>query len=91
MINEAGKKTVAVKTRLPAHARASYEGNSVSVELPAEFLRTWDTSNTVGTEARQEFAAGQDLRILVEKDFKCLKPRDDEDQSEAFANPLESH
>jgi hypothetical protein len=74
-----------------AHARAKFEGNTVSVELPAEFLRTWATSNTVGTEARQEFAAGEALRILVEKDFKCLAPRDDEDQSDAFANPLESH
>jgi len=28
-----------------------------------------------------------DLRIIVEKDFACLAPRSDEDESDNFAHP----
>jgi hypothetical protein len=28
------------------------------------------------------------LRILVEKDFACLAPREGEDESDMFPNPL---
>ena len=73
------------------NARASLEGSTVSVELPEKFLADWATSQVVGTETRQTLDEGSELRILVEKDFKCLTPREDEDQSDAFANPLESH
>lgn len=72
-------------------ARARLEGAVVSVELPADFLSTWANSTVVGCEARQTIDENTELRILVEKDFKCLAPREDEDQSDAFANPLESH
>jgi hypothetical protein len=72
-------------------ARANFTEGTVSVELPADFLSTWASNTTVGTEARQSLEDGQSLRILVEKDFKCLTPREDEDQSDTFANPLESH
>jgi hypothetical protein len=72
-------------------ARARLEGSTVSVELPATFLETWSSSQVVGCEARQALGADASLRILVEKDYKCLTPRDDEDQGDAFANPLESH
>jgi hypothetical protein len=29
---------------------------------------------------------GGHLKLLVEKDFKCVSPRDDEDQSDLFQN-----
>jgi hypothetical protein len=30
---------------------------------------------------------GGRLKLLVEKDFRCISPRDDEDQSNLFKNP----
>ncbi|MGH8167708.1 MAG: DUF7009 family protein [Woeseiaceae bacterium] len=32
---------------------------------------------------------GDELSILVEKDFACLAPREGEDDSDKFPNPLE--
>ena len=72
-------------------ARASFADNCVRVELPAAFVEHWGSNEVVGTEVHQTIEDERSLRILVEKDFKCLAPREDEDQAEAFANPLEHH
>lgn len=66
--------------------RATLEGGSVTVTLPRADVEHWANSEQVGIEAEQTLAEGS-LRILVEKDFKCLAPREGEDQSDAFEHP----
>ena len=61
---------------------AQYENDRLSVLLPAERARHWARSEEVGIEAD---LAG--LRVLVEKDFACLKPRSGENESDMFPNP----
>jgi hypothetical protein len=59
----------------------------VEVRVPEKSARQWANSNEVGLSALQPLSAGDELRILVEKDFACLAPREDEDESDNFENP----
>lgn len=66
---------------------ASYEGHCVNVVLPQPVVDQWRQPEEVSIEAEQPLADGQSLRILVEKDFECLAPREGEDQGGLFPNP----
>jgi hypothetical protein len=66
---------------------ARFEAGAVEVSLPAGLAMDWASSERVGLEAEQPIGEGAHLRILVEKDFACLKPRTGENDSDAFPNP----
>ena len=55
--------------------------------LPATLAAAWAAGDQVSIEADQPLRAGEVLKILVEKDFACLKPRDDEDETDAYPHP----
>lgn len=61
---------------------ASFDGARVQVSVPRAQARSWADSDQVGLEAEH-----QGIAILVEKDFKCLTPRKNEDDGDAFPNP----
>jgi hypothetical protein len=63
------------------------EGSRIELALPADTVRRWAESETVAIEGEQPAADGRRLRILVEKDFACLKERPGEDDADAFPNP----
>ena len=60
---------------------------NLTVILPETLVLAWATTEQVSMVGEQLLDDGQRLSILVEKDFACLVPRDDEDDSEMFANP----
>jgi hypothetical protein len=62
--------------------RAEYENDRLRVLLPAPRAREWADSEEIGVEADLD-----GLRVLIEKDFACLKPRPGEDESDMFPNP----
>jgi hypothetical protein len=66
---------------------AALSSKGITVTLPKALARDWAFSDTVGIGAEQSIGAGEALRILVEKDFACLKPREGEDDGDAFPNP----
>lgn len=66
---------------------ARLEGSRVTVSVPAGLAGPWCRTEQVGLEAEQPTGDGQTLRILIEKDFTCLKTRSGEDESDAFPNP----
>jgi hypothetical protein len=66
---------------------ARFEGARIEVMLPAKVAARWTSSEEVGVEAEEPLADGSVLRILVEKDFACLKPRAGEDDADAYPNP----
>ena len=66
--------------------RARFDGDRIEVAVPTAVVRTWTESDQVGIEAEQVLPTGT-LRLLIEKDFKCLAPRPGEDDSDAFPNP----
>jgi hypothetical protein len=61
---------------------AAYESNRIVVTLPKNRADAWASSDDeVGIEHQGE------LGILVEKDWSCLKPREGEDDSDAYPHP----
>lgn len=66
------------------------EGTAVHLSIPAEQVQAWTGSNLTGFDAVITNPDGSVLKLLVEKDFKCLTERD-EDESQAFDNPLNGH
>ncbi len=67
---------------------ARFEDGRIAVVLPHDTAQAWADGNDVSIEARPAVAEGASLRLLIEKDFKCLAPRDGEDDTDAFEHPL---
>lgn len=67
-------------------AEADYDNNRVVVRFPAADIEAWAQPAEVTLHA--ELPLGDDrLELLVEKDFRCLSPRDREDDADLFPNP----
>ena len=69
-------------------ASASYTSDRMVVKLPAPKISEWAKDDSaVSLHGEVEFPLGGHLKVLVEKDFRCVSPRGDEDQSNLFQNP----
>lgn len=66
---------------------AFFSENTVTVRLPETVVLAWATTEQVSIAGDQILDDGQKLSILVEKDFACLAPREDEDESDMFDHP----
>lgn len=62
---------------------ASFHGSQINILLPATEGRAWAQNDTVGIHGEETWG----LKLTIEKDFKCLDPRRDEDESDAFEHP----
>jgi hypothetical protein len=67
--------------------RARFEGGEVEVQVPSGEASEWAASDRVSLETEQPIGDGESLRILVEKDWQCLRPRAGEDESDAYPHP----
>jgi hypothetical protein len=56
---------------------------TTTVYVPMELIKNWDRDQRVGFERTDDHG----LHILIEKDFQCLKPRANEDESNLYPNP----
>jgi hypothetical protein len=65
---------------------ASLADSTIEVRIPAAAAREWSQSDLVTLAATQSLPQGS-LRIVVEKDWACLAPRDGEDESDQFPHP----
>ena len=61
---------------------SKFEQAKITTLIPKDLLTHWDTDERVGFENQTE-----DLFILIEKDWQCLKPRTHEDESNLYVNP----
>ena len=66
---------------------AFYSSGEIRVRLPETTVLAWAGSAQVSIESEQLLDDGDTLRILVEKDFACLAPREGEDESDMFPHP----
>lgn len=64
----------------------SYSGNLIEVLVPEAIAGQWCGTDLVTLAGAQPVAAGE-LRVVVEKDFACLTPREGEDESDNFPQP----
>jgi len=67
---------------------ATFEDNRITLYLPAAFIDEWLHTDKVGFEHRMPLnGTGEQLYLLVEKDYTCLD-NVEEDQSDNYPNPL---
>lgn len=62
---------------------AAWAGAVIDLRLPAKPARDWIETDQVGMESFLPLPNGEQLELLVEKDFPC-KDRPGEDQSDLF-------
>lgn len=77
------------RLRRDPHAReisASYTNGEVEIRIPDSAAQQWCTTELV-TLAQAQAVPDGELRITLEKDFACLAPRSDEDESDNFPHP----
>ena len=68
---------------------AHFSENRLTVRLPETVVLAWAKSEQVSMAGEQRLGDGGFLKLLVEKDFRCLAPRQGEDESDMFPNPLD--
>ena len=66
---------------------AFFSDNAMTVRLPESAVLAWATTEQVSLPGEQVLDDGAMLRILVEKDFACLAPREGEDESDMYPHP----
>ena len=64
----------------------SYINNLIEIRVPENLARQWCGTDLVSLSGEQPIASGA-LRLVVEKDFACLAPREGEDESDNFPHP----
>jgi hypothetical protein len=65
---------------------AAFTDNLITLYLPENHAKGWNTNDQVGFENEMEFPGGKRLSLLLEKDFNCLTPRG-EDETDNYINP----
>jgi hypothetical protein len=68
---------------------AQFADGELLVRLPEATVVQWADSDEVSIEATQPLDDGGSLKILIEKDFACLTPREGEDESDLYPHPQE--
>ena len=64
-----------------------YKDNRISISIPTEILTKWANSDEVSLLYELSLDHENVLKLLIEKDFACLTPREDEDESDLFSHP----
>ncbi|MGN7721626.1 DUF7009 family protein [Chitinophaga sp. 22620] len=82
----AGKLHFCIRSRDIGAPAIKLESDGVHLSIPAAWFTRMLEPAEVGFDHQFENPDGSLLKILVEKDFKCLTVRD-EDDSQAFENP----
>jgi len=66
---------------------ATFEGTKITLFVPAEIPAIWAANEVVGFDNTIDTIDGNQLYLLLEKDFKCIDAPPSEDQSDNFENP----
>lgn len=69
------------------HPGAFLSDSTISIRLPEAMVLAWATTGQVSMVGEQTLDDGTRLKVLVEKDFACLAPREGEDESDMFPHP----
>ena len=68
------------------YVEAIYSENKITLKVNESLIRDWAHSDQVTISSSLDLSSNENLTILIEKDFKCLSPRD-EDESDMFPHP----
>jgi hypothetical protein len=64
-----------------------FTDRALTVMLPEADVMRWAATEQVSIAANETLDDGDFLKILVEKDFACLAPREGEDESDMYPHP----
>jgi hypothetical protein len=79
--------TYRLRTNLKdAEISATYGDNVIDIRIPEKAALTWARTEQVTLSHAEPVTAGE-LRVVIEKDWNCLAPRSDEDESDNFPHP----
>ncbi|MEO9512104.1 MAG: hypothetical protein ABJN84_02220 [Flavobacteriaceae bacterium] len=65
---------------------AEFEDNTITMVLPKKEANIWSSSSRVGYDNTMRLKNGEELYLLLEKDFVCMDETI-EDQSDNYPNP----
>lgn len=65
---------------------STYASNLIEILVPQAEAQRWCGTDLVTLSATQAIGTGE-LRIVLEKDWACLAPREGEDESDNFPHP----
>ena len=68
-----------------------YENNAIEIIVPNEEVNNWAKTDQVGFDFTMNWKGQNVIHVLIEKDFKCLTDRPNEDESDLFENPMQGH
>ncbi len=63
---------------------AAFDHHTIGVTMPRAWARRLVDTDEVGVKSEVVLEGGRTLVLLVEKDFRCLVPRDGEDDGDGF-------
>lgn len=61
---------------------ANFQNGRIEILIPQQTAKTWAKSEEVGISAEQGA-----LKIMIEKDFNCLTPRNADEDADTFPHP----
>ena len=82
-----GQLTYALETADVKKLKSEFSGNTITIFVPTELAKIWVESQLVGMEHLDTTTEKDQVIILVEKDFKCMHVRINEDESDSFPHP----
>ena len=86
-----GGTTLNYELRKADSFSSKFSDQKIVIEVPSDIGAKWAISDQVAIEKTISVGDGGNLSILVEKDFKCLTDRPNEDESDLFENPMNKH
>jgi hypothetical protein len=66
---------------------AKYNGDVIEVKVPPAIALDWAGTDCVSVSTEQTLDGGNTLKLLIEKDFKCVHNSPDAN-ADAYPNPL---
>jgi hypothetical protein len=85
--SQADQLTFTLKKVDESEMSVSFLSSQVSFYIPKARADDWTSTDLVGFEATVNTGQGKVILLLVEKDFKCLDARE-EDNEGSYPNPL---
>ena len=82
-----GGEKLVYKLRISDRYDASLENNALIISIPEPDAFRWIQTEEVGLEKIFDLPNGDELTLLIEKDFNCLVDRPNEDETDTFPNP----
>lgn len=76
---------LALTSAANVHPAATFINGTIEIKIPQDIVKSWAESDEVSIAAQTET-----LKLLIEKDFKCLTPRDGDDDHDTFPHPRQN-